>query len=354
MGLYERVLRPALFCLPAETAHNLGKRALSVELPWRLQAGRYRVADPRLETEVAGLRQTGPFGLTAGFDKDALALPGLAHLGFGSVTVGAIMPEPRAGNPRPRLGRRPEERALLNCMGLPSRGLDYAVRNLRRHRATHPSGGPPIIANVGGFTIEGILGCFRAVEPYVDAVELDLTCPNVRVEGELARMEGIVKAMKIIMAERTKPILTKLPLRSTEESWRGALDMTRAAVETGLDGVTAAGNLRVEDSRLSKRQVSLTGPPCLENTLEVVRELRAVVGEGFTIRMSGGASDGAGVFRLLEAGADAVNAFTAFVYQGPGVAARVNRQLLEKMDAEGVRSVREIRERRAASKTGVS
>ena len=354
MGLYERVLRPALFCLPAETAHNLGKRALSVELPWRLQAGRYRVADPRLETEVAGLRQSSPFGLTAGFDKDALALPGLAHLGFGSVTVGAIMPEPRAGNPRPRLSRRLEERALLNCMGLPSRGLAYAVRNLRRHRASHPAGGPPVIANVGGFTIEGILGCFRAVEPYVDAVELDLTCPNVRVEGELARMEGIVKAMKIIMAERTKPVLTKLPLRSTEESWRRALDMTRAAVEAGLDGVTAAGNLRVEDNRLSKRQVSLTGPPCLENTLEVVRELRAVAGERFTIRMSGGASDGAGVFRLLEAGADAVNAFTAFVYQGPGVAARVNRQLLEKMDAEGVRSVGEIRERRAASKTVVS
>ena len=80
MGFYERVLRPAMFCLPAETAHNLGKRALSMEFLWRPQAERRRVTDPRLEIKVAGLRQTSPFGLTAGFDKDALALPGLPRL----------------------------------------------------------------------------------------------------------------------------------------------------------------------------------------------------------------------------------------------------------------------------------
>ena len=345
MGFYERVLRPAMFCLPAETAHNLGKRALSMEFLWRPQAERRRVTDPRLEIKVAGLRQTSPFGLTAGFDKDALALPGLARLGFGSITVGTIMPKPRAGNPRPRLGRRPQEGALVNCLGLPSRGLDYAVRNLRRYRASHPAAGPPVIANVGGFTIDEVLGCFRSVEPFVDAVELDLICPNVRMEGDLARLEGIVKAMKTAVAERTKPLLLKLPFRSAGESeWRG-LEMARAAVEAGLDGITAEGILRVEDRRLSKRQVTLSGPPCLETTLEVVRELRAALGEGVPIRMSGGASDGPSVFRILEAGADSVLAFTAFVYQGPGLAARVNRQLLERMDEEGVRSAAEIRKR---------
>ena len=119
--------------------------------------------------------------------------------------------------------------------------------------------------------------------------------------------------------------------------------MARAAVKIGLDGITAEGILRVEDHRLSKRQVVLSGPPCLETTLKVVRELRAALGEEVPIRMSGGASSGKDVFRILEAGANAVNIYTAFIYQGPGVAARINSGLLEKMDEEGVGFVGAIR-----------
>lgn len=343
MGFYESVVRPIMFCLPAETAHHIGERALSVEFPWKLRSKRFWVSDPRLKTDFAGLLQTNPLGLTPGFDKDALSLPGLAHLGFGSVTVGTIMPVSRTGNPKPRLGRRAQERALVNCLGLPSKGLEYTVRNLCRYRASNPKTGPKVIANVGGDTIDEVLGCFRAVEPYVDAVELALTCPNVQMEGDLARLEGIIKAMKIAIAERTKPLLLKLPFRPDGESgWRG-LDMARAAVEAGLDGITAEGILRVEDHKLSKRQVVLSGPPCLETTLKVVRELRAALGEEVPIRMSGGASSGTDLFRILEAGANAVNIYSAFVYQGPGVAARINRELLEKMEEESVRSVGAIR-----------
>ena len=354
MSLYARTIRPVLFALPAESAHHLAKRALSIEFPWRVFGQQYQVLDPRLECEVAGLHQRSPFGLTAGFDKDALALPGLSHLGFGSITVGAIMPRFRKGNPKPRLARRPADGALVNCMGLPSRGLDYAVRNLRRYRAVHSVGGPPIIANVGGFSKEDILSTFRASEPYVDAVELDLTCPNVKVEGEMAEMDGIRSAMDQVMAERTKPIFTKLPLRSTDEDWRRAIEMTHAAAEAGLDGITAAGNLRVEDRRLSKPQASLTGRPCFENTLDIVRELRAAAGERLAIRMSGGVSTGEDVFRLLQAGADAANVFTSFVYQGPSIAARVNHQLLAKMDQEGIGSVHELKGRRPQSTAAVS
>lgn len=202
-----------------------------------------------------------------------------------------------------------------------------------------------MIANVGGFTIDEILSTFRAAEPLVDAIELDLTCPNVKVEGELSTMEGIVRAMKLIVTERKKPLLTKLPLRSSKDDWKRALDMTQAAAEVGMDGVTAAGNLRTEDSRLSMGKGSLTGPPCFQNTLQVVRELRALVEDGFTIRVSGGASDGVGVFRLLEAGADAVNVFTAFVYRGPAVAAKMNRELIQVMAREGVKSIGEIKHR---------
>ena len=344
MGFYTRTVRPVLFALPAESAHNLAKRALSFEFPWRIFGEQLKVFSPRLECEVAGLFQLSPFGLTAGFDKDALALPGLSHLGFGSVTVGAILPKYRAGNPKPRLARCPAEAALVNCMGLPSKGLDYAVNNLQRYHAVRPVDGPPIIANVGGFSIDEILATFRATEPYVDAVELDLTCPNVMMEGELSKLEGIRSAMEQVVVERTKPVFTKLPLRTSEKDWGKAIEMSIAAAEAGLDGITAAGNLRVQDQRLSKSEASLTGRPCFENTLKVVRELRGAIGRRLAVRVSGGVSTGEDVYRLLQAGADAANAYTSFVYHGPSIAARINQELLLKMDEEGVGSVNELKE----------
>ena len=343
MGIYESLIRPALFLLPAESAHNLGKRVLSVEFPWRLMAERFRVADPRLETEVAGLRQSSPIGLTAGLDKDADALPGLSHLGFGSVTVGTIMPRPRKGNPTPRVVRLPDETALIDHMGLPSKGLDYAVRRLKKYRGFHPVGDrPPLIVSVGGFTVEEVLASHMAVEPLADAVELDLTCPNVEESGDFDTLEGIARLTEKLMAQRRKPLFFRLPLRLSDENWEKALRMAEMAAGSGVDGVTPAGGIRAEDSRLALRKGALAGKPVLENSLRIVRELRSAVGERLTIRIAGGATDGESVFRLLEAGADAVNVLTAFVYRGPGTAAKMNRELLHLMDRAGVKSVREL------------
>ncbi|MFQ5914422.1 MAG: dihydroorotate dehydrogenase 2 [Nitrospinota bacterium] len=355
MRLYESLIRPALFLLPAERSHNLAKRTLSIEFPWRLLADRFQVADPRLETEVAGLRLPSPIGLAAGLDKDVDALPGLIHLGFGSVTVGTIMPEPREGNATPRVVRLPKQMALIDHMGLPSKGLHYAVQNLKRYRASHPAGGiPPLIASVGGFSVEEVLASHRAVEPLADAVELDLTCPNVEGKGEFEAIEGIARLTERLAAQRSKPLFFRLPLRFSEENWRTALAMAEVAARFGVDGVTPAGGIPTEDPRLALGKGALAGRPVLENSLRIVRELRAAVGDRLAIRVSGGATDGESAFRLLQAGADVVNVLTAFVYRGPGAAARMNRELLQKMEEAGVKSVRELRARdpRAVAASG--
>ena len=354
--VYESLIRPVLFRLSAERAHGLAKRALSTEVPWRLLSGRFQTGDPRLETEVGGLRQANPIGLAAGLDKDADALPGLAHLGFGSLTVGTIMPWVRKGNPKPRLVRLPERMAVIDHMGLPSKGLDRAVRKLRRFRAAHPpgEGRPPLIVSVGGLTVEEVLAGHGAVEPLADAVEFDLTCPNVTERGDFETMDGISRFVERLVTQRRKPLFFRLPLRLSDENWRKALAMCEVAAKYGVDGVTPAGGLPAEDARLALGKGALAGKPLLENSLRIVRDLRSAVGEDLAIRIAGGATDGESVFRLLEAGANAVNILTAFVYRGPGAAAAMNRELLRKMDEAGVESVRDlgVKSRQAAAPGG--
>src|SRR5262249_58382607 len=131
---------------------------------------RWRLDDPGLGVRFAGVDLPNPIGLAAGFDKNCELMDALACFGFGFLTVGSIMPEPRYGNPFPRLVRYPETRSLADAMGVPSRGRDYCVARLRAHRRSET----PLVANVGGFTADEIADSLLAVEPSVDALEVSL------------------------------------------------------------------------------------------------------------------------------------------------------------------------------------
>jgi dihydroorotate dehydrogenase len=174
--MYESLLRPLLFALSPDRSHALAHAALRVPAPWRAAAAvqGLDVADPRLRVRFAGIDLPNPVGLAAGFDKNCELMDSLSCLGFGFLTVGSIMPAPRTGNPFPRLVRYPETQSLADAMGVPSTGRDACVARLRAHRRT----GPPLFANVGGFSAAEIATSFLAVEPYVDAIEISLMCPN--------------------------------------------------------------------------------------------------------------------------------------------------------------------------------
>ncbi len=182
MSLYRSVLRPALFRLSPDRSHALAQSVLRWAPPWRMLAAAQglEISDPRLRARFAGLELPGPVGLAAGFDKNCDLLEALSRLGFGFLTVGSIMPEPRFGNPFPRLVRYEQTESLADSMGVPSKGRAYAVERLRRFSRRKA----PIIANIGGFTAEAIASGFFEVEPHVDAVEISLMCPNVLAPGE--------------------------------------------------------------------------------------------------------------------------------------------------------------------------
>src|SRR5580693_3248043 len=133
--MYDRLVRPLLFRLDAETAHDLARFALRRDFPWSLMAS--GTDEPRLAVKAGGWKLASPFGLAAGFDKNGDTVPGLQHLGFDYLCVGSILPKPQAGHPWPRLLRYPETQSMINCYGLPSDGLDACVTKFK-HLTTRP------------------------------------------------------------------------------------------------------------------------------------------------------------------------------------------------------------------------
>jgi dihydroorotate dehydrogenase len=164
MDAYKHLLRPLLFRLDAERAHNLAKALLKRSLLGRLFGGEVRfVRDDRLTVAMGDLLLPNPVGLGAGFDKDGDMMNSLFAYGFGYVTAGSFMQDPRPGNPKPRLVRDPPREALYSCMGLPSRGLDYGVAQLRRRR-----GRVPLVVNINAEGLEDYFTTFEVLQPFGD------------------------------------------------------------------------------------------------------------------------------------------------------------------------------------------
>jgi dihydroorotate dehydrogenase len=338
---YERFLRPALFRLPGETAHGLGRLALRSSRPWRNLGRRLRVADSRLETAVGGLSLWNPVGVSAGLDKNAAALPGLMHLGFGSITVGSILPERRTGNPKPRLIRYPAEESMLNCYGLPSIGLERCLANLRNRR---DATGTRVIANIDAPTVDLYLRSFSAVQDTVDAIELGLQCPNNRDDsGEMHEPKNFERLLRGVAACKLKPVFVKMGFYVTNVERQNRLGLVEMAARYGLDGVVIPGIFKKEDPRVSLGIGATSGRVTFARNLATVRDVVDAARGRIAVKSNGGVFSGTDAFQVLAAGAIAVDVLTAIVYRGWEAASRINRELLAEMDRQGVDSLAALR-----------
>ena len=334
---YDRVLRPLLFRLEPETAHELGQAALRHEWPWRFMG--MRQTDPRLRTKVGGLELSSPIGLAAGLDKNGDAIPGLQHLGFGYLAIGSIRPEPSGGNPKPRLIRYPETESLGNCYGLPSAGVDVCAEKFRAAAAARRR--TSIVANINAETVEEYVCCVGKLAPYVDGVELALRCPNradhlsVYPPDDLALLLGEIRRRWPGTAT-----FVKLPPYFDDAERDNRMELVELSIRLGLTGVVVPGNWSIPEPRLSRGQASLSGRVTFENNLKIVREVASVARGRIVIKASGGVSTGAEAFQLLAAGANLIDILTAFVYRGWSAAADINRELLELMGRQRVDDLR--------------
>jgi len=327
MSLYA-ALRPLLFRLSPDRSHALAHAALRWRAPWRVLGAlaALDVTDARLRTRFAGVDLPNPVGLAAGFDKNCELIRALTCLGFGFLTVGSIMPQPRPGNPFPRLVRYPDTESLADSMGLPSRGRDYCIAQFN---GFHPR--PlPLFANIGGFTAQEIAESFSAVAPHVDAVEISLMCPNLK-PGETFDELALLRDVLARIAGRRKPAVVRVPNDTTRSGDRLA-ELVERCIEAGIAGLKVAGGRPVAEPSLGTGQGTLHGRATFEAALANVARTAAIARGRIAIKGNGGVMSGADVLAMRAAGATCVDLYSAFIYRGWDIAKVINRELVASFD----------------------
>ncbi|MDA1257115.1 MAG: dihydroorotate dehydrogenase (quinone) [Chloroflexi bacterium] len=332
MGLYSALTRPMLFRFPPEAAHRLGDYALRISPLWSALQPFLATRDERLKTTVAGLTFPNPVGVAAGLDKDCQFLPGLLDIGFGFATGGTVTRDPRPGNARPRVIREPRRRALLNALGFPGNGLDAAEQKLRGLSDDHRS---RIMVSVSGTEIADIGECHRRLQPLVAGVEVNVSSPNTAGLRMFHEPDNLRRLVETLVAARDRPLFVKLPPWRTQEERDEMIGMARAAADAGTDGLVVANTRPVEDARLAVGRGGLSGAPLTDDTPRMVTDVRRELGPEIALIACGGVGSTEHVWRLLEAGASAVQLYTAFIYDGPGLPGRINRDLVRMIENAG-------------------
>ncbi len=340
--MYALLFRLVLSRMDPERAHHLAFRVIRL-LPGFLR-GLSR-PHPSLAVEALGLRFASPFGLAAGFDKEAAGIRGLGVLGFGHVEVGTITAVPQPGNPRPRLFRLVADRAVINRMGFNNAGAKAAGRRLERERRRRTR--PVIGVNIGKSRVVAVedalddyLVSTRLLAPLADYLVVNVSSPNtpgLRGLQELELLTPLLTAVRDAAGET--PVLVKIAPDVTDEQ---ALKIAALSVELGLPGLVATNTtisragLRSDPAVVAAAgEGGLSGAPLAARSLEILRLLRAAVPAGFVLISVGGVDSAADVRERLDAGATLVQGYTAFLYRGPFWARAVNRGLIRGMSTPG-------------------
>jgi dihydroorotate dehydrogenase len=312
MGRYWAAARPLFFALPPEGAHRLAHRLLGLPLPWaRIGAAD---PDPSLRTAIAGIPLLNPIGLAAGFDKTGAHLDTLGLLGFGYVVGGTFTRVPRAGNPKPRIVRHRARLSMVNAMGLPNPGAAAAAATLERTSRTAPR-----FASIADESVADAVAAHALLEPHVDAIELNASCPNVSWGRDRDNEAHLSELLRELGARRTKPLFVKLPPFRTGVEAEVVLALARIAQEGGADGLTCSNTRPVADARLSTGTGGLSGRALFSDTPRIVREVRRATGGELSVNACGGVFSGADALECLEAGAATVQVYSALIYRGPRV-----------------------------------
>lgn len=334
-------LRSLLFHLDAETVHNLTLtivRLVSAIPRFRSAIGSYFHA-PQMPVEVFGLKFTNPVGLAAGYDKDGIAWRGLSLLGFSHIELGTVTPNPQPGNPRPRIFRLPEENALINRMGFPSRGADFLERKLITDRPSDLVIGVNVGVNKET-SLEAALDDYvfllRRFAPLADYLVINISSPNtlglrrLQARQALAKLLGglaIARHDEVRMIGKQIPMLVKLSPDLTEAELSDALDVI---IGNGIDGVVATNtsiNREGVQSTLATEVGGLSGKPLASSSTEMVRKISSLTSGNLPIVAVGGVMQACDAKAKLDAGAILVQIYTGLVYSGPGLVKNILSEL---------------------------
>ena len=331
MGIY-KLLSPLLFALDAEAAHRATIAALKL-VPTRPLP---RFA-PELASTVAGLNFPSPVGLAAGFDKDGEVPDAMLGLGFGFVEVGTLTPKPQAGNPKPRLFRLPEDRAVINRMGFNNCGQAAALDRLIRRKRQGLLG-----VNIGANKdsvdrISDYAAGVRTMSLVADYLTVNISSPNTPGLRNLQTGGELVELLAAVREARMPGVPVMLKVAPDLEA--GDHDrIVRAAIDHGIDALIVA-NTTVSRSTLWSRHAGetggLSGRPLRALALAQLRAFRAEAGGALPLVAVGGIGSADDAWDRIVAGASLVQLYTALVYEGPGLARRIASGLAERLLRSG-------------------
>ena len=332
--MYRKLIEPLLFSLTIERAHRIVLLLLRVMglIPggrWLLHRC-YGVSHPVLEREVFGIRFPNPIGLAAGFDRNGEAVREFGALGFGFVEIGTVTPRPQEGNPRPRVFRLPKDRAIVNRIGIANRGLDATVHYLRRGHE-----GVLLGCNIGKNTDTptaqapaDYLKLFRSLYQYADYFTVNISCDNACHDAKTYTKEYLLEILNPLFDFRRgqsdyRPVMLKISPDLTD---REIDTVTEVLTSSPLDGIVATNGTHacrrgLHTSRAGLDKIGsgrLSGAPLTQRAVEIVRRIHTLSGGNYPIIGSGGMMTPDDVLAMLDAGADLVQLYTGYIYNGPG------------------------------------
>lgn len=330
------LIRSLLFRIDAEQAHRLTIRALRV-----LPDGRPSAADPMLEQVVAGIRFPNPVGLAAGFDKDGEVAHKMHRFGFGFAELGTLTPLPQGGNPRPRLFRLAEDRAVINRMGFNNGGQDAACARI----AAMPREGRVIGINIGankdsanrvGDYARGVL----AMAPLADYLTVNISSPNTPGLRALQDGDALDELLAAVMAARNSgtsrpPLFLKVAPDLTPD---GVDSIARACLDHRVDGLIVSNTtVSRPPLRAPRRDEAggLSGAPLHDLSLAALRAFRARLGDSLPLIGVGGIASAEQAYERIRAGASLIQIYSAMVYEGPWLARRINDGLKRLLARDG-------------------
>jgi dihydroorotate dehydrogenase len=339
LSLYESVARPGIFLTPPETAHDIARWFFKRAWLWELLQWRLRVVDHRLGVRVGALSFPNPIGLAAGFDKNCELYRALFCMGFGYLTLGTVTLKPRDGNAKPRIWRYPNS-SIVNSMGLPNEGAERIATNLSNRRA----GIGPVVVSVSGLNVEEFAECFRLIEPLADGIELNISTPNTEGVRIFQEPTVLTQLLDEIAQKRVdgKPVWVKIPPYFDDKERENVLDLVELCVKKGIHGITAINTRKIGEPRASIGTAGLSGPPIYDDMIRVVGDIYKQTAGKIPIIACGGISSATDAWRAFEMGASSIQLYTAMIYHGPGIVARLNRDLLHLLERSKFESFSEL------------
>ena len=342
--MYKLFIRRFLFLFDPEKIHyftfSLIRFLCKVPFFSAIFRAMYLIEDKRLERNLFGITFKNPVGLAAGFDKNAVLYNELANFGFGFIEIGTVTPKGQEGNPKKRLFRLKDDQGIINRMGFNNDGLETAIVQLKKNKGKLIIGG-----NIGKNTqtspqnyTNDYEECFKGLHPYVDYFVLNLSCPNVGSHEKLNDKEYLLELILAIqnlnLLEPTqKPILLKIAPDLNNNQLDEIIEIVS---ETKIDGIIASNTSTSRSGlKASKKHLQeignggLSGLPIKEKSTRVIKYLKDTSNKAFPIIGVGGIHSAEDALEKIEAGADLVQIYTGFIYEGPGLIKQINKALLK-------------------------